>query len=169
MAPAFSWTHVRSLGQLMADECQQFRKTLDGLAKRQEVFNMEDISAKLIFDIIGRIVFNAPLRAQTTGSSYLTDLREMIRLAETQLSMNPFIKFKGWLKAQWVLRRLHPSLDVKIKERLTLLRREQIIPSRKDPESILDLMLREHVQTQGEMEKPTDELAPEYMDLLRVK
>lgn len=45
-----------------------------------------------------------------------------------------------------MLNRLHPSIINKIYERLELLVREKIVPSRKDPESILDLMLRDYLQ-----------------------
>ncbi|KAI5459234.1 cytochrome P450 [Mariannaea sp. PMI_226] len=150
MLPAFSWAHIRSLAGLMVDECQPFRRNLDKLAETGEVFSLEQVGAKLVFDIITRVVFNFSLHAQTKGSQDLEDLREMITLAEgasdITVAYNPVAQIRVWWRRRQVLGRLHPSMISKIYERFSLLINEQIVPSRKDPNSILDLMLREHVQ-----------------------
>ncbi|KAJ5604924.1 cytochrome P450 [Penicillium lagena] len=150
MLPAFSWSHIRSVTGVVVDECMLFREALDKLAASGEAFSMEEMGAKLIFDVIARIVFNTSLHAQTTGSAYLDDLRELIRLAEGQsditLAFNPIARVKSWWKMRQVNGRLNTSIKGKIQERLHLLRTSGIVPSRKDPTSILDLMLRERVQ-----------------------
>jgi cytochrome P450 len=146
MAPAFSWSHIRNLTSVMIDECLHFRNTLDRLADTGEVFSMEKESAKVIFDVITRVVFNFSLNSQTSDSAVLDDLHSMIKFAEAQLSFNPFTRVTAFFKRQIVLRRINSLVISKINERLDLLRRENIIPSRKDPFSILDLMLREQVQ-----------------------
>jgi cytochrome P450 len=171
MAPAFSWSHIRSLTGVVVDECMLFRSTLDKLAQTEEVFSMEETSAKLVFDVIARIVFNFPLHAQTKGSSYLEDLRDMIHLADAQLSWNPFVKIRAFFKRKTIFDRLQVSIVGKINERLNLLRSEKIVPSRKDPFSILDLMLREQAQEEGGNVngKISEELTPEYLELLVTK
>jgi len=171
MAPAFSWSNIRSLTGVVAGECMLFRNTLDKLAQTGEVFSMEETSAKLIFDVIARIVFNFPLHAQTKGSSYLEDLRDMIHLADAQLSWNPFVKMRAFFKRRTIFNRLQVSIVGKINERLNLLRSKRIVPSRKDPFSILDLMLREQVQEErgNVKEKISEELTPEYLELLVTK
>ena len=173
MAPAFSWSHIRSLTGVIVEEGTHFRDTLDGLVKSGEVFSMEETAMKLIFDIITRIVFNFSLNAQTegsAGSSTLNDLREMIHLAESQLSFNPFVHLVTFFKRRSVLYRIHRLMLEKVRERLALLRTGNIVPSRKDPESILDLMLRDHVQ--GDLSKKGGgiyDLPPEYTKLLLSK
>src|SRR6201999_1542277 len=107
MAPAFAPSHVKNLIPVMTEEVLIFRDTLGKLAKTGEVFSMEDCSAKLIFDIIARIVFHFPLNAQTQGSQYLSDLREMVHLVEAQFSFNPLIKIKAFLRRKAILSRLH--------------------------------------------------------------
>jgi cytochrome P450 len=169
MAPAFSWSHIRNLMSVVVDECMLFRDTLDKLAQTGEVFSMEDTSAKLVFDVIARIVFNFPLHAQTKGSSYLTDLRDMIHLADAQLSWNPFVKIRAFFRRKTIFDRLQISIVGKIYERLNLLRSEKIVPSRKDPFSILDLMLREQVQEGVVNGKGSEEIPPEYLELLVTK
>lgn len=170
MIPAFSWSHIRCLTPVFVDECIQFRRTLDRLSMTRELFSMDENGAKLVFDIIGKVLFNMSLNAQTQGSSCLADLREMIRLAENQLSWNPFVRIHMFFRRRVILRRLNPSVIAQIKERFDLLRRDQVVPSKKDPYSILDLMLREELQAVGDSkEKSAEEIAPEWLDLLLSK
>ncbi|KAK5997926.1 Cytochrome P450 monooxygenase acrF-like protein [Cladobotryum mycophilum] len=173
MSPAFSWSHIRSLTDLIVDECQLFRKALDEKARTGEVFSFEDLGAKLIFDVIARVVFNVPLNAQTSGSSYFDDLRELVHFADAQtditLMLNPIKQLKNKWRKHKILRRLNPSIMAKINERLALLRSESVVPSRKDPNSILDLMLREYAQASKEGKQIFDkngELPPAEAELL---
>ncbi|KAG4221921.1 hypothetical protein PC116_g29603 [Phytophthora cactorum] len=149
MAPAFLPSHVRTLAGLVADETMIFRETLKKLASSRQVFSAEHELSKLIFDIIGRVVFNFPLHAQTKGSSYHEDLKQTIQLLNQQISRNPLVKLQVALKKWSVRKRVDASVAAKIQERLAALRNENIVPSRKDPFSILDLMLRETVLRDG--------------------
>lgn len=170
MAPAFLPSHVKTLTGVVADETLIFRDRLKSLASSGAVFSMEHEVSKLLFDIIGRIVFNFPLHAQTKGSSYLDDLSEIIELLNQQLSMNPFVKLKVALKKRSVRKRIDESVTAKIQERLAALRSENIVPSRKDPLSILDLMLRETVLQDGSHKgAKAMELPPEELELLVTK
>lgn len=56
-------------------------------------------------------------------------------------------------------------------ERFDLLRREKIVPSRKDPFSILDLMLREQLQQESPQSGADQkrELSRDYLELLITK
>ncbi|RFU78922.1 cytochrome p450 [Trichoderma arundinaceum] len=111
MAPAFSWSNIRNLTTVLVDEISLFRDGLDKYAKTGEVFSAEELSAKLIFDVIGRVVFNFRLHAQTTPSPYLRDLREMLELAHGQTdliaSYNPIARVTTWWRRRKVLGRLH--------------------------------------------------------------
>ncbi|KAK6955071.1 hypothetical protein Daesc_002701 [Daldinia eschscholtzii] len=149
MAPAFLPSHVRTLAGLIADETMIFRETLKKLASSRQVFSAEHELSKLIFDIIGRVVFNFPLHGQTKGSSYHEDLKQTIQLLNQQISRNPLVKLQVALKKWSVRKRVDASVAAKIQERLAALRNENIVPSRKDPFSILDLMLRETVLRDG--------------------
>lgn len=153
MTPAFSWGHIRSLTDLIVDECTVFQTNLNKLAATGAVFSMEDLSAKLIFDVITRVVFGFALGAQTTDSQQLRDLHELVDLAEGQANIaikyNPAEQMRRWWRKRQLFARLHPFLVSQIKERFNLLIREEMVPSRKNPYSMLDLMLRDHVQTEG--------------------
>jgi cytochrome P450 len=171
MAPAFAPSHIKNLVTVMTEEVLIFRNTLDEYAKTGEVFSLEEASAKLIFDVIARIVFHFPLHAQTQGSKDLNDIREMIELLDARFSYSPLVKIKAFVKRRAILKRLHSSMLNQIMERYRLLNDEGIVPQKKNPYSILDLMLRDHVQQQGLDLKGArpEELASEYADLLVTK
>ena len=157
MSPAFAWGHVRSLVPVLLDEVKNFRAKLKQLAASGEVFSMEDVSSRLIFDVIGRVVFNEELGAQSEGggSRILADLKEMVTLAEAGLSMNPMVKLKARLRKSTVLERLHTVLEGRVRERYERLMREGKVPSRKakEAESVLDLMLREQLKRDQELQE----------------
>jgi cytochrome P450 len=157
MVPAFSWSHIRSLTDVIVEECSQFRKALDKLAATSEVFSMEETAAKLIFDVIARIVFNFSLNAQSTGGQQLNDFKEMIAIVESNLDitvkLNPWAQLKLYLRRRKLLGRLDADLSAKINERFDLLLHNKIVPSRKDPKqysgsyaSRQDPVARSHIQ-----------------------
>ncbi|KAF4834954.1 putative sterigmatocystin biosynthesis P450 monooxygenase stcS [Colletotrichum tropicale] len=157
LLPAFSWANIRSLASLMAEECMPFRSLLNKLSETGEVFSLEDVAAKLVFDIIFRIIFNFPLNAQTDGSQDLNDLRELMAFAESQsdpaVMLNPFARLKIWWRRKKISKQLDISMTRKIRERFVALPQDEIISSRRSAQSILDLMLREHLPTPSEASK----------------
>ncbi|KAH8195130.1 hypothetical protein TruAng_010713 [Truncatella angustata] len=165
MAPSFLLSHVRTLTGLMAEETLLFRERLKKLAT-SGVFSFEHECSKLIFDIIGQIVFSFPTHAQTQGSTYLEGLKETQKLINESLSMNPLVKLNVWWKKGAVTKRLDASVSQKIKERLARMRDENIVPSKKDFLSILDLMLRETLMKDGQQDAKAAELPQEELKLL---
>ncbi|KAI9162738.1 Cytochrome P450 monooxygenase ptmG [Paramyrothecium foliicola] len=145
IAPAFSWSHIRGLTGVMVEEALTLRTAWERFAESGQVFSFERIAGNAIFDIIGRVTINEQLHAQTQGSQYLDDLRALIHLSNDSISMNPFHSLRSFFLRIPLWRRLNASLLKSIKERLRLLREQQIVPSRKDPFSIMDLMLRETI------------------------
>jgi cytochrome P450 len=168
MAPSFLMSHVRTLTGLMTEETLLFRDRLKKLATSGP-FSFEEECAKLIFDIVGQIVFNFPLNAQTQGSPYLDDLKEIQSLVNQSLTMDPLVKFKVWMKKDAVRRRLDASISKKINERLGRMRDEKLMPSKRDFLSILDLMLRETLVKDDLNGFKTAELPKEELDLLVTK
>ena len=171
IAPAFAWSHIRNLSAVVIDECDTFRSRLDDLAKTKETFSMEEIASQLIFDVIARVVYSFSLNAQRSGSQDLNDLRGMVELAHLQLSWNPLAKVKAIFQRRAVFKRLGVSVGAQIKQRLKVLRDERIVPQRKNPYSILDLMLREHLAQEDSAGNKDNaaELSPEYHKLLITK
>jgi cytochrome P450 len=165
MNPSFAPGHVKALSGVIVEECLTFRSTLFKLAATGEIFNMEEKGAELIFDVIARIVFNFPLEAQKKGSQALDDLRELVQLTEAGMSLNPLDKLRVWWRRDALTKRLNKEVRGKILERYDLLRSEKVVPSRKDPFSTLDLMLREQLMhAEG-----VKDLDPEFEKLLLSK
>jgi cytochrome P450 len=169
MAPSFLMSHVRTLTGLMADETMLFRDRLKSLAQGGAVFSFEKECSRLIFDIVGQIVFNFPLHAQTQGSSYLDDLKETVELINESLSMNPLVKLKVKMRKGAITKRLDAAIRTKIEERWATLRNDNIVPTRKNFLSILDLMLREALDKQGQGNVKSAQLPKEELDLLVTK
>ena len=74
---------------------------------------------------------------------------------------------KSFFRRRILLGRLHSSLGAKINERFDLLKREKVVPSRKNPYSILDLMLRDKLELEhlGD-KKSASVLTPGEMQIL---
>jgi cytochrome P450 len=174
MAPAFLPSHVRTLTTLMAEQTLVFRERLAELARATAPFSFEHESARLVFDVIGQLVFHFPLHAQTPGgSAYLDDLKEITRLVNASLSRNPLARAVAWLRRNAVRRRLDAAVSEQIRARLAHLRDENVVPSRRDFLSILDLMLRDTLIRDGEAQDTgaakMGDLPQAEMDLLVTK
>ncbi|QPC73089.1 hypothetical protein HYE68_003841 [Fusarium pseudograminearum] len=124
MSPAFSRAHAHGMVGVMVDESRLFRSKLDELSATGQVFSMEELD--------------------------LADMREMVNLAEEEgdprIAYNPLIQVPRRLKSYRIRQRLEASLLGVIYKRLEALVSEGIVPSRQTPTSLLDLMLREHVE-----------------------
>jgi cytochrome P450 len=145
MEPAFSWSFIRSLLDLMAQETSHFLKALDGFAGSGEIFSMVNLTTNLVYDITGRIVFNQELHAQTGGSLTAGDIHQILRLSEASMTWNPFRRAVIMFRKRAVIRRVDDLIKLKIAEQWELLKSRKAAPSRKETSSILDLMLREHM------------------------
>ncbi|KAG5656707.1 hypothetical protein KAF25_010260, partial [Fusarium avenaceum] len=150
MSPAFSPTHVRNLTGVMVDEAVVFRSQLEKLSAIGKIFSMEEALSKVLFDIVARVVFNAPLHTQTTGSQVHADLRGLVNLArqetDIRVAYNPVIQISRRWRRRQVVKRLESSLLDRIYNRLEFLLSQGAVPSRQNPTSILDLILREYVE-----------------------
>ncbi|KAF1813453.1 cytochrome P450 [Eremomyces bilateralis CBS 781.70] len=167
LAPTFAPAHIKNQVSVMVEEFLHFRDTLGRLADSGEVFRLEDHTAAAVFDIIGRITFNERLHAQAGGSEYLRNLRVMMaNFIATNQTWNPVKKFTAKRALRNVRRKVDQSLGRTVKERHRLLRDSKVVPTKKDPYSILDLFLRDKLKECQEKGLPDSvELDPEFVDL----
>ncbi|KAM0207741.1 hypothetical protein ACHAPA_011177, partial [Fusarium lateritium] len=149
-SPVFSPTHIRNLTGVMVDEAVVFRSQLERLSTTGEIFSMEEVVSRVVFDIVARVVFDAPLHTQTAGSQEHADFRGLVNLArqetDIRVAYNPFIQIPRRWKRRQVVKRLESSLLNRIYSRLELLLSQGVVPSRQNPISVLDLILREYVE-----------------------
>jgi cytochrome P450 len=146
MAPTFSWSHIRNLSSVVLDETTTFRSSLDILAETGNTFSMSETASHFIFDIIARVVYSFSLNAQRSGSQDLDDLKSLVQISRVQMGWDPIAKIKIMFVKTSLFRRLNKSVEAQVKKRLQILANDQVVPSRKNPNSILDLMLREHLE-----------------------
>ena len=150
MAPGCAWPAVRRMTDLILEEAAIFRDALARLSDSGEVFSMEALGARLIFDVVGRAVFNARLNAQTTDDSLVRDLQAIVDLTTAQMDaankFNPVKRFKMWQEKRQILPRIDRPIRRKIQERLESWLDSDEVPSKARPDSILDSMLRAYLE-----------------------
>ncbi|KAF5666480.1 cytochrome P450 monooxygenase [Fusarium circinatum] len=150
VSPAFSMGHVLGMTNVMVDECLLFQEKLDELAVGGDVFSMEELVAKLVFGIVSIVTLGEPQYSQTVGSQILEDLRDLVNLAQGET--DPLIAYSSMVqiprrwKRRRIVRRLERSLRGKVNGCVERIVQEGVVPSRQNPKSILDLLVREHAQ-----------------------
>jgi cytochrome P450 len=150
VSPAFSMSYVRSMTSIMVDECLFFQQQLDKLAVTGDVFSMKELIAKLVFGIASTVTLGEPQYSQTIGSQTLKGSRDLVNLAQGEMdlriSYNPAVQ----IPRRWKRRQIASRLDISLIERVNgcvdRIVKEGVVPSRQNPRSIMDLLLRDHVE-----------------------
>ncbi|KAF5722993.1 cytochrome P450 monooxygenase [Fusarium mundagurra] len=150
VSPAFSMGYVLGITNIMVDECLLFQEKLEELAVGGDVFSMEELVAKLVFGIVSTVTFGEPQYSQTIGSQILKDLRDLVNLAQGEtdplIAYNPMVQIPRRWKRHRVVSRLDSSLRQKVSECVERIVHEGVVPSRQNPRSIMDLLVREHAE-----------------------
>ncbi|GKU20260.1 unnamed protein product [Fusarium langsethiae] len=94
----------------------------------------DNTPSKFVFDIVSRLALNIDSYAQKERRQDLKYMRELVDLAEEE--QDPRVAYNPIVQIPRRLRR----------HRVQILVSERIVPSRQNPTSVLDLMLREHVE-----------------------
>ncbi|KAJ6445383.1 acetamidase regulatory protein [Purpureocillium lavendulum] len=149
LAPAFTPRSVKTLLGPIADKVLLFHGRLRELASAGDAFAMEEEMARLVFDVIGGIVFGVSLNAQKSGSPILADLRAILDLSQLiRTSWNPIVA----VRARWSRRQAVKRSDTFLRTRLVS--RYQAMKSEKDTStrqgqgalSILDRIVLDRIQ-----------------------
>ncbi|KAG7142516.1 Cytochrome monooxygenase aflN like protein [Verticillium longisporum] len=107
----FTPTYVKPMLGMIAEQVLVFHARLRALARDDAAFSMEEESAKMVFDVVGKIVFGYSLEAQREGSPLLHDLRGSISPATTVLgSWNPLARRRARAELEALRRRVHDTL-----------------------------------------------------------
>jgi cytochrome P450 len=169
IGPALMPRYTKTLLGSTVDETLIFHDRLKILADK-EVFPMEEELSRLLFDIIGKIVFGFPLNAQKAGSPILTDLK---------YSLESFsLTFRTWnyIKKQWVLLkqkaagdRIDAYIGANAKRRFAILRDEKEPATSRKASSILDRILLDKIEASNVNLDDKEELDAEYLQLIADK
>ncbi|EQB57718.1 hypothetical protein CGLO_02118 [Colletotrichum gloeosporioides Cg-14] len=123
--PGFSPGYMMGLAPAIADEVAVFRQKLfdrcsEGLS---EVFQLEDLTLRMTFDVIGSVVLDSRLRHQLIDHPLATSLRKQIMWTSFTEPLHPLTKlftirpFVLWYNGKQVDRYIHAELDDHLSKR----------------------------------------------------
>ncbi|KAF2742643.1 cytochrome P450 [Sporormia fimetaria CBS 119925] len=150
--PGFASGYMTGLVPAIAEEVEVFCNLLAKRANRGDVFQLEEHTLRLTFDIIGRVTLDARLRYQTQGSALADCLRRQVYWSTFGTTFNPFRRYLSPrpLVQMYNSFRMNQYLDTEIDKRfdeLALSRRtkEAQSPSR----SIISLVMDSYLGEMG--------------------
>ncbi|KAI1418491.1 cytochrome P450 [Hypoxylon sp. FL1857] len=88
--PGFAAGYIIGLAPAIADEVVVFCKLLQDLSRKGEMFELEEYTLRLTFDVITRVTLDARLHYQTQGSAFAECLRRQINWTPYSTALNPF-------------------------------------------------------------------------------
>ncbi|GJN81197.1 hypothetical protein PLIIFM63780_004729 [Purpureocillium lilacinum] len=156
----FTPTYIKPMMGMIADHVLVFHDTLRMFAESGEPFSMEEESAKVVFDVIGKIVFGFSLEAQRNGSPLLHDLRATIDPATATLddsSWKPWANRDAKKKLAALKKRVYDTLAKEMNGRLPLLKEEKDMTSPRRAKSIMDRIVLDKLQSEPNTTKLGDE------------
>lgn len=129
LSTGFSAGYLASLAPIIADEVATFRELLikkcqEAPGGRSEVFQMEEMTVRMTFDVIGRVVLDARLHYQTRNNPLAAALRSSIEWTSWRGQMNPLTKYLTispivhWLNGRTMNQCIGHEIDKRLAERL---------------------------------------------------
>jgi cytochrome P450 len=118
--PGFAIGHLMTLVPSIVDDGLIFWNNLNELSKSQKVSPLEDLLARLFIDIMGHIVLDHDLNAQTTENELVVAFRSAVEWTPIAMAthwifnLNPMRQYYHWLYA----RRMDRYLGKVIRDRL---------------------------------------------------
>ncbi|KAI0139842.1 cytochrome P450 [Xylariaceae sp. FL1272] len=91
--PGFAAGYMTGLAPAIADEVAVFCTLLQDLARKEHIFQLEEHTLRLTFDVISRVTFDARLHYQTQGSALADCLRRQVYWTPFATSFNPFRRY----------------------------------------------------------------------------
>ncbi|KAI0014744.1 cytochrome P450 [Xylariomycetidae sp. FL0641] len=89
----FAGGYIIGLAPAIADEVAVFCELLKGLAERGDLFQLEEYTLRLTFDVIARVTLDARLHYQTQGSALADCLRRQILWTPFGTTFNPVRRY----------------------------------------------------------------------------
>jgi cytochrome P450 len=118
--PGFAIGHLITLIPSIVDDSLIFWDRLDELSKSRKVTPLEDLLARLFIDIMGHIILDHDLNAQTTENELVAAFRSAVEWTPIAMAthwifnLNPMKQYYHWLYA----RRMDRYLGKVIRDRL---------------------------------------------------
>ncbi|KAI1779462.1 cytochrome P450 [Hypoxylon cercidicola] len=99
--PGFAAGYIGGIAPAIADEVAVFCKQLQALAKKGEIFQLEEYTLRLTFDVITRVTLDARLQYQTQGNIFADCVRRQINWTPYSTTLNPF----RFLSPRWLVQK----------------------------------------------------------------
>ncbi|KAI1139129.1 cytochrome P450 [Hypoxylon sp. FL0543] len=166
--PFFNNSNLDAAMPMVIEQMLVFREILRKQAQAGELFRLEPLALSLMNDIIGRVVFNAELGNQTSGSHPLSEtmLRQLrLKFGANNVmdnigQLNPFRVFSMWNNSRILNRHIRAQVARRVDAfREAKLRHEQFAFN-----SVLDQALEYYYSQPGRSQ--SDPLDGEFMDIL---
>lgn len=154
--PGFAPSYITGLAPAIADEVAVFCQLLRNAAMQGDMFQLEEYTLRLTFDVISQVTFGSRLHYQTQGSVLADGVRRQILWTPFATSFNPF---RRWLSPRPLIQRYNSFridryLGVEIDKRF-----EELVSSRQNPSkhlqprSVISLVMDEYLKDVGNTEE----------------
>ncbi|KAF2493116.1 cytochrome protein [Lophium mytilinum] len=153
--PGFAAGYMIGLAPAMAEEVGVFCKLLQKRAREGKMFQLEEHTLRLTFDVIARVTLDARLHYQTQGSALADCLRRQVYWTPFGTTFNPF---RRYLSPRPIVQkfnsyRMDQYLDGEIDKRfeeLAVLRGASSKPSQSQSRSIISLAMDKYLEDVGD-------------------
>jgi cytochrome P450 len=148
IAPAFSVARTFKTISQVAEECETFYHVLKEHASGSEVVRFEQAISALAFDIISKSIFGIIISSQKRRSEDLCNLDTIIKEEfAIRNTWSPFAKRRLNRAKEQAIRSLDDSIRSKLRTRFNTVNEQDIDLSHKQDLCILDLILRDYIQS----------------------
>ncbi|KAI4125791.1 MAG: hypothetical protein LQ338_004071 [Usnochroma carphineum] len=155
--PGFSSSHLMSLVGGMVSDTVLFTKILEDHAAKSCIFQLEDAATRLTVDIIGNVVLDMPLQAQTSENELVKAFRDQLKWLPVPNDINLFRIYNPWkfITHRRNTRIMNSYLDKLLEERFAARKQEEKSQSTKRAKPIIDLALDTYLNETQQNETST--------------
>ncbi|KAL8963213.1 MAG: hypothetical protein Q9183_005040, partial [Haloplaca sp. 2 TL-2023] len=141
--PGFASGHLMSLVSGMVADTLLFINTLADHAANGTIFKLEDAATRLTVDIIGKVVLDMPLNAQTTENKLVKAFRDQVQLLPVPNDINLFRIYNPVTPLKQLInsRIMNTYLDHLLEQRFANRQQEEKAKATKRAKPIIDLAL----------------------------
>lgn len=167
LAPSFTPTAVKGQVDCIVEHVAIYHDKLRALAATGEEFSMQDLTSKVIFDVVSSVIFGFSLLAQKRGSQFLEDFKTIFNLGPLYVdTKNPFKKLLLWWKMRASRERSEKLIHEKLKERhAALFGEDKYLQEEKRAKlCVMDRMIVQRIEELGP--KAREGLDPEFVKLI---
>ncbi|KAL8861293.1 MAG: hypothetical protein Q9178_002165 [Gyalolechia marmorata] len=149
--PGFASNHLMSLVGGMVLDTVRFTEILSDHAAKGDVFKLEDAAMRLTVDIIGNVVLDMPLQAQTSENDLVKAFRDQLHWMPLPNDIN---FFRVYNPMKWIVHRantriMNQYLDQLLEQRFADRQQEKRFNSKRS-KPIIDLALDTYLKETGQ-------------------